>query len=300
MPNRLVFFGTEDFSLPFLSLLIEEGYQVAAVVTKPDSKRGRSGKLVAPAVKELAKHKSIEVLQPAKLADISAPLAELKAEAGFLAAYGRLIPDEILKLFSVGIINVHPSDLPRHRGPSPIEQTILDGDKTTAVSLIKLVSAMDAGPVYAKASLDVPPHVTKAELTDNLVATAQQLVKQALPDILAGKIEPQLQDESQATYTKLIQKSDGLIDWSQPAIHIERQVRAYQGWPGSYCDIFNVRITIHSASVSQLEGKPGEHFLYEDGSLGIYCGQGALIIRSLQPAGRKTMSSADFVRGYSL
>lgn len=299
MKNKLIFFGTEDFSTPFLNTLIEGGYEVACVVTKPNSARGRSSEPMQPEVKELAERYGIPVMQPKSLKQLANNLTGLGAQAGVLASYGRIIPSSLLELFSIGIINVHPSDLPRYRGPSPIEQTILNGDEKTAVSLMKLVKAMDAGPIYAKARLNVPDNISKADLKQSLIKTGVSLMADKLPAILSGQLKPTPQDDSQATYTKLIKKSDGQIDWSRTAQEVQRQIRAYQGWPGSFTKLFDVRITIHEANTSPKSGQPGEHFISSSGLLSVYCGQGALELISVQPAGKKRMSSADFIRGYA-
>ena len=299
LPNKLIFFGTDDFSAPFLSALIENGYDVACVVTKPDVARGRSSEPVKPEVKEVAEQHGVLVLQPANLSKIADNLSSTGAEAGVLASYGRIIPDHLLELFPTGIINVHPSDLPKHRGPSPIEQTILDGDKQTAVSLMQLTAKMDAGPVYAKTKLNVPSKISKQALKQSLIKAGTSLMVDKLPAILSGQLKPTHQDNSKATYTKLIEKSDGQIVWSRSVQEIERQVRAYKGWPGSFTELFDVRITIHETNISPKSGQPGEHFISSNGLLSVYCAQGALELISVQPAGKKPMSSADFIRGYS-
>lgn len=294
MTNKLVFFGTEDFSRKFLKVLKDDGYDIACVVTKPDTPSGRGRTLASPAVKQLADELSLPVKQTLDAEHLST----LDATAGVLASYGKILPKDVLDIFPKGIINVHPSDLPKHRGPSPIEQTILDGDPTTAVSLIKLVEDMDAGPVYAKAKLDVDPKISKSELTERLIQTGTELLRKTLPQILSGELKPQPQDDKQATYTSLIHKQDGLLDWAKPAQTLVRQLRAYQGWPGSFCDIFSVRITILSASVDTRQGKPGEHYIYDDGALGVYCSEDSLKLERVRPAGKNTMDSRDFVRGY--
>ncbi|HEX9595156.1 MAG TPA: methionyl-tRNA formyltransferase [Candidatus Saccharimonadales bacterium] len=299
MPNKLIFFGTEDFSTPFLNALIEGGYEVACVVTKPDSARGRSAEPVRPEVKTMSEQHDIPVLQPENLSQLADSLSEWGTKAGVLASYGRIIPDNLLELFPEGIINVHPSDLPKHRGPSPIEQTILDGDKQTAVSLMKLAKEMDAGPVYAKVKLNVSDNISKPDLKESLIKAGASLMLDKLPAILSGQLKPTPQDDSRATYTQLIKKSDGQIDWSHTAQNIERQVRAYQGWPGSFTELFGVRITIHEANNIDESGLPGEHFISPNGLLSIYCGQSALELKVVQPAGKKPMSSADFIRGYA-
>lgn len=299
MKKKLIFFGTEDFSTPFLNALIEGGYEVACVVTKPDAARGRSSDPVKPEVKTVAEQHDIRVLQPENLNKLADSLSDIGAEAGVLASYGRIIPSNLLKLFPVGIINVHPSDLPRHRGPSPLEQTILDGDKQTAVSLMKLVKEMDAGPVYAKVELNVPSKIFKADLKQLLIEAGVSLMLDKLPAILSRQLKPAPQDDSEATYTKLIKKNNGQIDWSRSAKELERQIRAYQGWPGSFTELFDVRITILEANTSSKSGEAGEHFISSSGLLSVYCGQGALELISVQPAGKKPMSSADFIRGYA-
>lgn len=298
MANKLIFFGTDEFSAPALRSLISRGYELAAVVTKPDARRGRGRDQIEPVVKQIANQHGIDARQPAGLSSLAESLRDDKAKLGVLVSYGKILPQSVIDSFQLGIVNLHPSALPKYRGPSPIEQTILNGDSTTAVTLMKLSQAMDAGPIYASQTMDVPPGITRPELNKRLSLAGAEFLVEKLPDILAGKLRPKAQDDTQASYTKLLTKADGDIDWSQPASQIARQIRAFLGWPGSYSQVDGVKITILEAEVGSQSGKPGEHFMSPDGSLGIYAGQDSLIINRLQPAGRQPMSGADFIRGY--
>lgn len=299
MPNKLIFFGTEQFSRPALAALIEGGFAVAAVVTKPDSRRSRSGTATPSAVKLLAQEHYIEILQPSELDSLADALASYEPDMGVVVAYGKILPPQVLAVFKQGLLNIHPSDLPKYRGPSPIEQTILNGDKSTAVSLMQLEATMDSGPIYAKTEVSVAPNITKPQLYDQLAQVGAKLLVDKLPRVLNTQLQPQPQNSSQASYTRLIHKSDGAIDWQRPAEQIERQIRAYLGWPGSFTELFGVRITIIEASIDSKTGPAGEHYILDDGGLAIYANVGSIIIKRLVPAGRKAMTTAEFLRGYS-
>ncbi len=290
--KRLVFFGTEDFSRPFLKMLIDRHYDVAAVVTKPDSRRGRKSKLVEPAVKTLAKKHGIKVFQPNKVAEITEALAALQADFAVLAAYGKILPKRTLDLFEpIGIINIHPSLLPRYRGPSPIEAAIINGDSKTGVSIMKLVAEMDAGPVFVQAELQLASQETKPELYDKLAALGVTALSDSLGDITSGSLKPKPQPNSSVTYTTLLTKEMSFVDpLTDDAYVIERHVRAYLGFPKTKLLINDNVVILTSTKVTE-SNLPGE--------LVIDCANNThlLIEKLVAPSGR-TMSGADFKRGY--
>lgn len=287
--KRLVFFGTEDFSVPTLEKLIQDGWNIAAVVTKPDSRGGRGQKLITPKVKELAKKHGINVLQPAKVDEINNAIAKIKPDFGILVAYGKIIPQSTIDLFPGGIINVHPSLLPKYRGPSPIEAAILNGDTETGVSLMRLSAGMDEGPVYEQKLIALTGTETKPDLYDRLAKEGAGFLADKLEAIAEGWLTPKPQTDSQATYTKLLKKEDGRMEFNRPAEEIERQIRAYIGWPKSPAKLFDQDVIITKARVAHDEN---------DGKLVIKCQPGYLdIVELIGPSG-KTMQSADFLRGY--
>ena len=299
-PDRIVFFGTDAFSVPSLIRLIAEGWNIAAVVTKPDAPTGRGQQITQPAVKRLAIASDIPVFQPEKLADIEPDLSELGASIGVVVAYGKIISAAMLELFPKGFINVHSSLLPRYRGAAPIEAAILNGDAETGVTLMQLEAGLDTGPTYDQTRLQLDGTENRETLYERLAELGAELLCMRLPAILDDQIVPIPQDESEATTVGRIAKSAGVIDWSKPAEVIEREIRGYLGWPGSRTVISDTDAIITSAHIISGAGSPGLAFATEDGDLAVYAGDGALVIDTLKPAGKREMSGRDFLRGHSL
>lgn len=298
--TKVVFFGTEDFSAISLRALIDANFPVAAVVTKPDSKRGRGQQLVEPTVKIIAKEHNIPVWQPLKLSDIATDISSLDNPIGVLVSFGKIIPQSIIDLFTPGIINVHPSMLPKYRGPSPIESAILNGDSETAVTIMQLSAAMDAGPVYGYSPLQLSGTETSAELYEKLGSLGAETLTKLLPLIIDGDATPIEQDDERASYCKLISKEDGVIDWKKPATQIEREVRAYAGWPGSRATIGDIDCIITSlmvASCSQTDNTPGAIAII-DKRLYIGTANGSVEITDIKPVGKKEMPVKAFLAGY--
>lgn len=289
--NPIVFFGTEDFSLIALNKLIEAGFPIAAVVTKPDSKKGRGQKLVEPPVKVLAHSHNIPVLQPHKLSEITDHIIELQPVTGVLVSYGKIIPQSIIDLFTPGIINLHPSLLPRYRGPSPIESAIANGDQETGITIMQLSARMDAGPMYAFSPLELTGRETRPQLYETLGELGSQVLIATLPGIISGKLTPTPQDEDGATYCQLLSKEDAWIDpTSLTAAEVERRVRAHLGFPKSKLRVLGHDIIILHAHVSSKQKTP----------LDIECSDGAFVsIDELIAPSGKTMSADAFLRGYA-
>jgi methionyl-tRNA formyltransferase len=291
--KRLVFLGNERLATgvttdaPVLRSLVKAGYEIAAVVishTEGISRQRRGLEIV-----EVAHAYHIPVLIPDKLPDIEEQLAKYHAEAGILIAFGKIIPRTIIDLFPRGIINIHPSLLPKLRGPTPVETAILDGENETGVSLMSVSAKMDAGPVYLQSKLQLDGSETKPELAKKLLRQGSKMLLDNLDYILDGTLEPIPQDPAEATYSKLLNKSDGLIDFSEPAEIIERKVRAFLGFPRTRASLFNQEVIITQARVAKDAG---------DGKLVAKCRPGYLeILELIAPSGR-TMSGADFTRGY--
>ena len=299
--KRLVFFGNERLAtgvstdVPVLRALIDAGYDIRAVVSHNEVTRSRKQRDLEIAA--VADEAGIPLLLPHKLGDIYDELIALEAEAAVLVAYGKIVPQRVIDIFPRGIINIHPSALPKHRGPTPLESVILDGSTTTSVSLMALAAAMDAGPVYAQQSVELTGTETKQQLADKLITVGRDMVIEHLPGILEDSVQPTIQDDSQASYDQLITKRDGIIDWQQPALVLERQIRAYADWPKSRTNIGGYDVAITAAHVIDGSGIPGVVWL-QDRQLGMHTGDGILVIDSLVPAGKKPMSGSDFLRGY--
>jgi methionyl-tRNA formyltransferase len=289
--SNLVFFGTENFSAPALEKLIAGGWPILAVVTKPDGRGGRGQKVIVPKVKQIAQKHGIEVLQPEKLTEINSRIIELEPDLGVLVAYGKIIPQSTIDLFPGGIINVHPSLLPKYRGPAPIEAPILNGDEETGISLMRLSAGMDEGPVYEQIRVVLKGDEERPALYEKLAEQGAELLLDKLPAIAEGWLTPRPQIDAEATYTKLLKKADGQIDWSKPAEVYQRQVRAYLDFPRSRAKVGDNEIVITKARIASGES---------DGQLVMKSQPGWLEIQELiAPSGRK-MSGADFARGYKL
>ena len=299
----IVFFGNERLAtgvtttLPTFQALLNAGYRIASVVLHDSAATSRNKR---PAeIVELAKLKNIPVLYPHKLADITDELAALKADAGVLVAFGKIIPQATIDLFPHGIVNVHPSLLPKHRGPTPLESVILSGETETGVSVMQLVRAMDAGPIYAQRTISVPSKISKQELANTLSEIGSKMIVQHLPGILDGTLQPQPQDDALATYDALLEKSSGQLDWTKPADVLEREIRAFHAWPKSTTTLAGHQLIVVQAAVDSTAGKPGTYTATKK-ELVVHCGVDALSIQRVQPVNKKEMPVEAFLAGYAL
>lgn len=291
--TKLVFFGTEDFSVPTLEALIKSSYQVAAVVTKPDSIRGRGRKIDSPAVAKIAASHNIEILQPRRLSDAQDRLISIGASVGILVSYGKIIPKSIIDIFPKGILNLHPSLLPQYRGPSPIETTILNGDLETGLTLMSLVRDMDAGPIYHQEKVALSGTETKPELYDYLSRRGAELMIEKLPEILNGTLQARPQDDSLASYCKLIDRlADGRVDPSiMTATECERRVRAYLGWPKTRLNYLGQEIIVTKVRI--LDNYKGDNWPDV-----VKCSDNTYMqIVELIASSGKRMKTADYLRG---
>jgi methionyl-tRNA formyltransferase len=293
--KSLIFFGNERLSsgfvpdgAPTLEALIDAGYDVKAVVANYET--GTSRKARELEIEAVAKRHGIPVLLPDRPKDIIDELKAFDAEIGVLVAYGRIIPQSIIDIFPKGILNIHPSLLPCYRGSIPIEQAILDGASQTGVSVMGLVKEMDAGPVYAQQRVELTGNETKQELTQLLLNLGGKLVLEVLPSALDGTATPKAQDESQATFTSLINKADGHMDLHKSAEQLEREIRAYAVWPKSRLELYEHQVVVTKAHVAQTK---------DAGALVIDAQPGYLEIDELVAPSGKKMSGADFLRGYA-
>lgn len=291
---RTIFFGTPQFAVPALESLIKDNrFDVVAVVTEPDQKSGRGKKIVFSPVKLTAMKYNITVLQPEKMQAISYKLKAKSFDAAVVCAYGQIIPKKILEITKYGFINIHPSLLPKYRGPSPIQTAILNGDRKTGVTIIKVDEKMDHGPILAQQGLEFPnkyqisnDQISKLnylEISKILSKLGAELLIKILPGYLEGKIKPKAQDHKKATFTKLIRKEDGLINWNEPVEIIERRIRAYFPWPGTYTFLNKKRFKIIKAHL-------------KTSTSGVEVGK--LVLDLVQLEGKKEMSWQEFCRGY--
>ncbi|KKT42314.1 MAG: Methionyl-tRNA formyltransferase [Candidatus Giovannonibacteria bacterium GW2011_GWA2_44_13b] len=300
--SNLVFFGTSEFAVLALDVLIKNGTSPVAAVTSPDRPAGRGKKLTVSPVKEFLNERLV-LLQPEKLdSQLILKLKELSADMGVIASYGKILPKELIEIFPKGILNIHPSLLPKYRGASPIQAVILNGDAETGVSIILLDEKMDHGPVLAQSSnlgLGNLSCATYLSLHDSLAKLGAELLIETIPKWLNGEIIPHPQDDSQATFTKLIKKEDGKIDWTKSAEKIERTVRAFYPWPCAFTDTGGKRLKIVKAEIIENKNslKPGTFFEHEKFPA-IACGEKALNLLAVQPAGKKEMSGEAYLRGH--
>ncbi len=295
---RIVFMGTPDFALPSLKALITH-HDVVGVVTQPDRPVGRKGVLTPPPVKLLALQHGIPVIQPEKVRqpDAVAWLEAARADAFVVAAFGQLLPQRILDIPAKGCLNVHGSLLPRWRGAAPIQAAIRAGDAETGITLMLMDAGLDTGPMLAKRSIPINRTDTAETLYPILAQLGADLLVETLPAYLAGELFPQPQNEDEVTYAPQISKQDGLINWQEPAIVIERLVRAYTPWPSTYTTWEGRQLKITDAAAKDGHAAQGT-VVRSANEIGVGCGEGILILNEVQPEGKKPMKALDFVNGY--
>jgi len=304
MAIKIVFFGNERIATavstttPTLKTLVNSGFDISAVVVNNEKTLSRKQRELE--VETYALSRNIPVLKPKKLSEITEQLREFSADIGVLVAYGKIIPQSIIDIFPHGIINIHPSLLPLHRGSIPIESVILNGETKTGVSIMSLASAMDAGPVYSQTTITLNGTETKQDLADSLLKIGAEQLSELLPGIVSGELVPTEQKHDQATYDQQIQKQDGVIDWNKTAIELEREVQAYAGWPQSRTTLGTTDCVITKAHAlpSNIEHHVPGQIEHHKAPLVIKCGDGSLCVDVIKPAGKKEMSAAGFLNGY--
>ena len=291
--------GTPDFAVPALRQLIAQA-EVVGVVTQPDRPAGRGRQLRPSPVKEVAVAAGIPVYQPERLRsdEAVAPLREWAADIIVVAAFGQILRPIVLDLPRAGCLNIHASLLPRWRGASPIQHAILMGDAESGISLMRMAVGLDTGPVYARQAIPLAADETAASLHDKLADLGGQLLAEHLEAIVSGELVAQPQDDALATYAPRIDKAAGLIDWQQPAVTIDRQIRAMTPWPGAFTEWMGKGLRVLAARPVALEGMgPAGSVWQQADQLLIQTGQGTLELLELQLAGRKATNAAAFVRG---
>lgn len=297
---RVIFFGTPAFAVPTLAALLDT-HDVAAVVTRVDRPSGRGHKVTASPVKALAVAHGVPVLQPSTLGDPQwlAAVAALRADIAVVAAYGRLLPQALLDLPRMGVVNVHASLLPRWRGAAPVHRAVLAGDPITGVTIMRVVLALDAGPMLATASTPIGPADTSATLDAKLGAMGAELLVATLARMERGVVTEVAQDESRATYASKLERHESRIDWQRPALEIDRQIRGLQPWPLAAAILEGKRVAFLRATVIDAahEVAPGTVIEATPDGLVIACAPGALRITEVLPEGRRAMPTAAFLNG---
>ena len=292
--------GTPDFAVPTLRSLSDAGTQIVGVYTQPDRPSGRGKKTGKPPVKILAEKLGLPVFQPETLAtaETRSELEALRPDVIIVAAYGLILPDWTLSLPTHGALNVHPSLLPRHRGPAPVANAILAGDEETGVTVMLVEPEVDSGPILRTVKVPMGPSDTTGELTDRLAKIGGELLVETLHDWTAGLIDPTPQDHSLATFSRKATKADGKVDWTLPAAEIARHIRAYHPWPGSFTTWAEHRLKIIGANHSGDDvGKPGLVSRSQGGIL-VQTGRGRLALNTVQPEGRRHMDINAFLAGH--
>jgi methionyl-tRNA formyltransferase len=296
---KIIFAGTPEFAVPALTALIKAGHDVALVLTQPDRPAGRGMKLHASPIKQLALQQNLNVFQPESLkpAEVQAQIAAVNAEVMIVAAYGLIIPTTVLNMFTKGCYNIHASLLPRWRGAAPIHRALLAGDAETGVTIMEVVTALDAGDMVSKGVLPITDADTTQTLHDALSQMGADLMLQAMNDLAKnGVLASAAQDESLVTYAHKLEKSESAIDWRKSAVEISRQVRAFNPFPvataqfrGETCRLWFANATNGKADAGEVVGLQG--------ALLLGCGEGVLQISELQMPGGKRQTAQQFIQG---
>lgn len=295
---RIVFFGTPAFAVPSLRALLEEGFDVQAVVSQPDRAQGRSrSQLIPPPVKVAALEEGIPVLQPERpVGDFAAELAAIGADLGVVVAYGHILKPEILAIPRLGMINLHASLLPALRGAAPIQWAILNGNETTGVSIMQMEAGLDSGPVYHQIETEVAADETGAELTERLAELGAAALVEALTLLNAGEAEAKPQDQALVTLAPKVNREHTRLDWSRDGASLARVVRAFDPDPGAWALLDDQEVKLFGGRAVNAGGDPGT-VLATGTTLQIAAQLGALEVSEVQPAGKKRMPVEAWVRG---
>ena len=298
---RLIFAGTPAFAAVALEALVHSSHQVAMVLTQPDRPAGRGMKMISSEVKRLALNHGISVLQPATLrdAEVVNSIAGLGADAMIVAAYGLILPPEVLSVFQYGCINIHASVLPRWRGAAPIQQALLAGDRETGVSIMRMEKGLDTGPVFTIERIQIESRETASTLHDKLAALGALNIVRALAGIESGSLQAEPQSADGITYAHKITREQARIDWKLPAVELDRAVRAFNPFPAAFSSFDEQVVKIWDAEIaSGSSAEPGEVVAVSDAGIVVACGSGALCLTRLQRPGGKQLPVAEFLRGF--
>ena len=292
---RIVFAGTPEFAAQHLQALLDAGRQIVAVYTQPDRPAGRGQKLMPSPVKQLALQHGIAVYQPQTLRDpaAQAELAALAPDLMVVVAYGLILPQVVLDTPRLGCINSHASLLPRWRGAAPIQRAIEAGDASSGVTVMQMEAGLDTGPMLLKVTTTITAEDTGGSLHDRLATLGSQAVVEAVTKLAAGELRGEVQDDSLATYAHKLNKDEARLDWSRPAVELERLVRAFNPWPICHSTLNGEALKIHAAQLGEGQGTPGSVLAADKSGLTVACGEGALRLTRLQLPGGKPLSFAD-------
>ena len=295
----IVFFGTPEFAVPSLRALVDAGHAIPLVVTQPDRPAGRGQRSHVPAVKELASRAGLAVAQPEKVRDPAflERVKQLAPDAIAVAAYGKILPKALLEVPRFGAINVHGSLLPKYRGAAPIQRAILAGESTTGITIMQMNERMDAGDILAKRETEISPSDTAESLGKRLADLGAVALVSTLEDVERGAVTPIPQRDDEATFAPIVKKEEGRIDWTKEAFAIERTVRAFTPWPGTFSKIGERLVKIHRATVRIERGgtPPGTVVRADGAELWIATGRGSLAILELQLEGKRRLPTREFL-----
>ncbi|MDW9403058.1 methionyl-tRNA formyltransferase, partial [Pseudomonas soli] len=292
---RIVFAGTPEFAAEHLKALLDSPYEIVAVYTQPDRPAGRGQKLMPSAVKALAVAHDIPVYQPQTLrnADAQAELAALKPDLMVVVAYGLILPQAVLDIPRLGCINSHASLLPRWRGAAPIQRAVEAGDAESGVTVMRMEAGLDTGPMLLKVVTPISAEDTGGTLHDRLAAMGPGAVVQAIAGLADGSLQGEVQDDALATYAHKLNKDEARIDWSRPAVELERLIRAFNPWPVCHSTLDGESVKVLAANLSTAQGAPGEILAASKDGLVVACGDQALSLTRLQLPGGKALNFAD-------
>lgn len=297
---KLIFAGTPEFAATALAALLDAGHDIALVLTQPDRPAGRGMQLQASAVKRLALQHNLEVFQPLSLkkdAGAREKIAAVQAEAMIVAAYGLILPQEVLDMPRLGCLNIHASLLPRWRGAAPIQRAIQAGDAESGVCIMQMEAGLDTGPVLARVRTPIGPQDTAASLHDRLARLGAQLMVDTLPRL---PLVPETQPEAGVTYAAKIEKAEAWLDWSRSATELDRHIRAFNPFPAAQTRLQGSPIKIWQAHPVAGQGRPGTILAVDGQGITVACGMGALCLTELQKAGGKRLQVAQFLAGNSI
>lgn len=300
---RIVFFGTPQFASTILEYLAKQPIEIAAVVSRPDKPKGRSGQPQPTAVKITAEKHGIPVYQPLKASDgeFASFLKSLDADLFVVAAYAEILRQNILEIPRLGCINVHGSVLPKYRGAAPVQRALMAGEKETGVSIMKMALEMDAGDVYSIVKIPIPEEMTAGELFDEMAIVGAKALWDVIGKLEKGEINAVVQDHSQATFAKKVKPEEGEIDWSRPAEEIHNQIRGLTPNPGAWCWVevrgSKKRLSVKKARVDSKHAGEAGTLVPVHSKLIVNCGEKALELLEVQLEGKKSLSAVDFLRG---
>ncbi|MDB4353762.1 methionyl-tRNA formyltransferase [Akkermansiaceae bacterium] len=298
---RIVFMATGEIAESAFSTLLKGGHDVLGLVTQPDRPVGRKQVLCAPGVKTMALEAAVPVIQPEKVRNEEAlqQIRDWEPEVIVVMAYGQILPQDLIDIPTKAIINLHASLLPKYRGASCIQGPLYEGDQVTGWSVIHVVKKLDAGNILLQEELDIREGETSGELHDRLALAAPSALLKALDLLSNGMVEGVPQDDSAHTYVPKLMREDGKIDWSKSAEQVERMIRAFDPWPGSFSVFGGKRLKVFPpCEVGEGNGHPGEVLENEEGKLEVSCGNGSLFLKVVQPEGKARMDADSFLRGY--